>query len=42
MRFQDRGDKEIYSNQLTIVVISSEVEEEIYVRVLEMIPEVGE
>ena len=32
VRFQDGGEKEMLSNQLTIVVVRSEVEEEIEVR----------
>ena len=36
------GEKEKSSNQFTIVVISSEVEEDIKVREVDMIPEVGE
>ena len=42
VRFQDGLEKEMLQNQLTIVVIRSEVEEEIYVREVEMIPEVRE
>ena len=42
VRFQDRGEKEMLLNQLSIVVFRSEVEEEIEVREVEMIPEVGE
>ena len=42
MRFQDELEKEMLSNHLTIVVVRSEVEEEIEVREVEMIHEVGE
>ena len=42
VRFQDGLYKEISSNQLVIVVIRSEVEEEIELRQVEMIPEVRE
>ena len=42
MRFQDGLEKEMLSNHLTIVVVSSEVEEEIEVREVDMIPEVRE
>ena len=42
MRFQDGLEKQMLSNQLTIVVARSEVEEEIEVREVEMIPEVRE
>ena len=42
VRLQDGGEKEMYSNQLIIGVIRSEVEEEIEVREVDMIPEVGE
>ena len=42
VRLQDMFENEIYSNQITIVVVRSEVEEEIEVRKLEMIPEVHE
>ena len=41
-RFQDGLEKEMSSNQLTIVVVRSEVEEEIEVREVEMITEVRE
>ena len=40
--FQDGLEKEMSSNHLTIVVVRSEVEEEIEVREVEMIPEVRE
>ena len=40
VRFQDGLEKEMSSNQLTIVVVRSEVEEDIKVREVEMIPEV--
>ena len=39
--FQDGLEKEILSNQITIVVVRSEVEEDIKVREAEMIPEVS-
>ena len=42
VRFQNRLEKDISSNQLTIVVVRSEVEEEIEVREVEMIHEVRE
>ena len=42
VRFQDWLKKEMSSNQLTIVVVRSEVEEEIEVREVEIIPEVRE
>ena len=42
MRLQDGLEKEMLSNHLTIVVVRSEVEEEIEVREVEMIPEVHE
>ena len=42
VRFQDGGKKEILSNQLTIAIFKSELEEEIEVRELEVVPEVGE
>ena len=42
MRFQDGFEKEMLYNQITIVVIRSEVEEEIKVREVEMITEVRE
>ena len=43
VRFQDRGEGGyMSSNQLTTVVVGGEVEEEIEVREVEMIPEVGE
>ena len=42
MRFQDGFEKEMLYNQITIVVIRSEVEEEIEVREVEMITEVRE
>ena len=42
MRFQYGLEKEMLSNHLTIVVVSSEVEEEIEVREVDMIPEVRE
>ena len=42
MRFQDGLEKEMLSNHLTIVVVRSEVEEEIEVREVDMIPEVRE
>ena len=40
MSFQDGLEKEMFLKQLTIVVVRSEVEEEIEVREEEMIPEV--
>ena len=40
MRFQDGFEKEMLYNQITIVVIRSEVEEEIEAREVEMITEV--
>ena len=40
VRFHDGLEKYISSNQLTIVVTRSEVEEKIKVREVEMIPEV--
>ena len=40
VRFQDGFKKEMSSNQLTIVVVRSEVDEEIEVREVDMIPEV--
>ena len=42
VRFQDGLKKEIFLNQLTILVVRSEVEEEIKVRVVKIIPEVRE
>ena len=42
VRFQDGLKKEIFLNQLTIVVVRSEVEEEIKVREVKIIPEVRE
>ena len=42
MGFQDSLEKEIPSNQITIMVVRSEVEEEIEVSEVEMIPEVHE
>ena len=42
VRSRDGLDKEIPYNQLTIAVIRSEVDEEIEVRGLDMIPEVHE
>ena len=39
VKFQDGLEKEMSSNQLTIVVVRSEVEEELEVREVEMIPE---
>ena len=42
VRFQDGLDKDMLSNQLTIVVIRCEVEEDIEVREVDMIPEVYE
>ena len=42
VRFQDGLEKEMSSNKLTIVVVRSEVEEEIEVREVEIIPEVHE
>ena len=40
VRFQDGLEKEILSNQLSIVFVRSEVDEEIEVRKVEIIPEV--
>ena len=40
--FQDRLEKEMSSNQLTIVVVTSEVDGDIEVREVEIIPEVRE
>ena len=42
VRLHDRGEKDISPNYPTVVVVRSEVEEEIEVREGEMIPEVGE
>ena len=42
VRFQYRLEKKMFLNQLTIVVIRSELEEEIEVREVEIIPEVHE
>ena len=42
VRFQDGLEKDMSSDQITIVVVRSEVEEEIEVREVEMIPEVRE
>ena len=42
VRFQDMLEKEMLSNQLNIVVVRSEVEEEIEVRGVYMIPDVRE
>ena len=42
VRFQDGLEKEILLDQITIVVVRSEVGEEIEVREVEMIPEVRE
>ena len=42
VRFQDMLEKEMLSNQITIVVVRSEVEEEIEVRGVYMIPDVRE
>ena len=42
VRFQDGLEKEILSNRLTILAVRSELEEEIKVREVEMIPEVRE
>ena len=42
VRFQDGLDKEISPKQLIVVVVRSEVEEDIEVRELEVIPEVLE
>ena len=42
VRFQDGGKKEILSNQLTIVIVRSELEEEIEVKQVDMITEVRE
>ena len=42
MRFLDEGEKDMFSNHLTIVVISSEVGEDIEMKETEMINEVGE
>ena len=40
--FQDGGEKEMLSSSLTIMAVTSEVEEEIEVREVEMMPEVVE
>ena len=40
-RFQDGGEKEMLSKQITIVVVRSEVEEDINMREVDMITEVG-
>ena len=42
LRFEDGSEKDILSSQLTIVVVKSEVEEEIQLREVEMIPKVRE
>ena len=42
VRFQDGLEKEMALNQITIVVVRSEVEEEIKVREVEISPEVGD
>ena len=42
LRFQYGGEKETLSKQFNIVVIISEVEEDIKFREVDMIPEVGE
>ena len=42
VRFQDMLEKEMLSNQLNIVVVRSEVEEEIEVRGVYTIPDVRE
>ena len=42
IRFQYWLDKDMPLNQLTIVVVRSEVEEEVEVREVEMVPEVSE
>ena len=42
VRFLDEGEKDMFSNHLTIVVISSEVGEDIEMKETEMINEVGE
>ena len=40
MRFQDGLEKEMFYNQLTIVVVRSDLKEEIDVREVDIIPEV--
>ena len=42
VRFQDKLEKGMSLNQLTVVVVRSEVEKEIEVREVEIIPEVPE
>ena len=42
LRFKDGLEKEMFQKQLTIVVSRSEVEEEIEVREIDIIPEVRE
>ena len=42
VRFQDGLEKEMALNQITIVVVRSEVEEDIKVREVEISPEVGD
>ena len=42
LRFKDGLEKEMFQKQLTIVVARSEVEEEIEVREIDIIPEVRE
>ena len=42
MRFMDGLEKEMFQKQLTIVVVRSEVEEEIEVREMDIITEVRE
>ena len=42
MRFQGGLEKDMLSNQITIVAVRSEVEEDTKVREVEMIPEIRE